>query len=66
MNVPRFRGNFFAAVLCHCLLLKVSDYLESLRNYLSPEKFKANNKRHKAEAFLNYELQSSFSKLAIH
>ena len=70
MNKPHFRGNFFATALCHCLLLKVrgsmSDYFESLHDYLSREKFKANNERHKTEAFLNCELQSSFPKLVIH
>ena len=53
----------------HCLLFKasgsMSDFLESM-TYLSLEKFKASNERHKADAFLNCKLGSSFSKLVIH
>ena len=55
MNEPHFRGNIFATALRHCLLLKTSgstsDFLESIRDYLSREKFKASNERHKTEAW---------------
>ena len=58
MNEPHF------TVYClRCVVL--SDFLESV-TYLSQEKFKTNNERHKTEAFLNCELRSSFLKLAIY
>ena len=42
------------------------DWFFGIHDYLSREKFKANNERHKTEAFLNCELRNSFSKLVIH